>query len=96
MIAPSGSFGPNPFGLYDMLGNVWQWTADCWNESYTGAPTDGRPWATGDCSRRAIRGGSWSNLPVFIRSASRGKADADGKDFDLFSYVGFRVARDLR
>ena len=95
LVAPSTSFGPNPFDLYDILGNVWQWTADCWNESYTGAPTDGRAWTTGDCSRRVVRGGSWSNLPVFIRSASRGKADVGGKDFDLFSYVGFRVARDL-
>ncbi len=95
LIAPSGSFGPNPFGLYDMLGNVWQWTADCWNESYTGAPTDGSPWTTGDCSRRVIRGGSWSNLPVFIRAAARGKAQVGGHDFDLFSYVGFRVARDV-
>ncbi len=96
LIAPSASFGPNPYGLYDILGNVWQWTADCWNESYTGAPTDGHSWTTGDCSKRVVRGGSWSNLPVFIRSASRNKADVGGKDFDLFSYVGFRVARDLR
>jgi len=95
LIAPAGSFGPNPFGLYDILGNVWQWTADCWNESYAGAPADGRPWLTGDCTRRVIRGGSWSNLPVFIRSAARGKASIEGHDFDLFSYVGFRVARDL-
>lgn len=95
LIAPSGSFGPNPFGLYDMLGNAWQWTADCWNESYVGAPGDGRPWQTGDCSRRVLRGGSWSNLPEFLRSATRSKGDSAGRDFDYASYAGFRVARSL-
>ena len=95
LIAPAGSFGPNPFGLYDMLGNVWDWTADCWNESYVGAPADGRPWAKGDCSRRVLRGGSWSNLPEFVRSAARAKADSAGRDFDYAGYAGFRVARSL-
>ena len=95
LIAPVGSFAPNPFELYDVLGNVWQWTADCWNESYAGAPLNGQAWTGGDCNKRVIRGGSWSNLPVFIRAAARGKADAAGHDFDLFSYVGFRVAKDL-
>ena len=94
-IAPVGSFGPNPFGLYDMLGNVWQWIDDCWNESYIGAPTDGSTWATGDCSRHVLRGGSWSNVPIFIRSATRTKSDATGKDFDYSIYAGFRLARTL-
>ncbi len=95
LIAPAGSFGPNPFGLYDMLGNVWQWVNDCWNESYIGAPTDGSTWATGDCTRHVLRGGSWSNLPIFIRAATRSKSDAAGKDFDYSIYAGFRVARTL-
>lgn len=95
-IAPIGSFGPNPFGLYDMLGNVWDWVADCWNESYVGAPTDGSAWLSGDCSKRVMRGGSWSNVPIFVRSAMRSKADAGGKDFDFSSYAGFRVVRALR
>lgn len=94
-LAPAGSFGPNPFGLYDMLGNVWQWVSDCWNESYVGAPHDGAAWTSGDCSKRVLRGGSWSNVPVFARSATRSRADASGKDFDLSSYAGFRVARTL-
>ena len=95
MIAPVGSFGPNPFGLYDMLGNVWQWTEDCWNETYVGAPIDGTAWERGDCTRRVLRGGSWSNVPEFIRSAARSKADSAGRDFDYSAYAGFRVARTL-
>ena len=95
LIAPVGSFGPNGFGLYDMLGNVWQWTDDCWNESYVGAPGDGRAWKHGDCTRRVLRGGSWSNVPEFLRSAARIKADAAGRDFDYSNYAGFRVARSL-
>lgn len=95
LIAPVGSFGPNPFGLYDMLGNVWQWTDDCWNESYVDAPTNGTAWEVGDCDRRVLRGGSWSNVPEFLRSAARNKGDAAGRDFDYSNYAGFRVARTL-
>jgi formylglycine-generating enzyme required for sulfatase activity len=96
LIAPVGSFRPNPFGLYDILGNVWQWVEDCWHENYTGAPTDGRPWLIdGDCSKRVIRGGSWINLPVFVRSAERTHAAATGRDLDYSDYAGFRVARSL-
>ena len=95
LIAPVGSFPPNLFGLYDMLGNVWQWTEDCWNENYAGAPADGSVWKRGDCSKRVLRGGSWSNLPEFLRSAARNKADAAGGDFDYSNYAGFRVARTL-
>ena len=94
-LAPVGSFPRNPFGLGDMLGNVWQWTEDCWNENYLGAPADGSPWLKGDCQRRVMRGGSWSNVPVFVRSAARSSGDKDGRDFDYSSYSGFRLARDL-
>ena len=92
-IAPVGSFGPNPFGLYDMLGNVWEWTADCWHDSYMGAPKDAAAWISPDCRKRALRGGSWSNVPAFVRSAARTGADANGQDFDYANYAGFRVAR---
>ncbi len=95
LIAPVGTFGPNPFGLYDMLGNVWQWVDDCWHESYVGAPTDGSAWQSGDCSKRVVRGGSWSNVPIYIRSASRSKNEAAGGDIDYSNYAGFRVARSL-
>ncbi len=94
-LAPVGSFAPNRFGLYDMLGNVWQWTDDCWNESYVGAPGDGRAWASGDCTKRVLRGGSWSNAPEFIRSATRSRGDAAGRDADYSSYAGFHVAKSL-
>jgi len=95
LIAPVGSFGPNAFGIYDVLGNTWIWLADCWNENYAGAPADGGPWIAGDCTKRVMRGGSWSNLPVFIRSAARSRGDAGGSDFDYSSYVGFRLAKTL-
>ena len=69
---PVNSFSPNPFGLYNVHGNVWEWTQDCWSENYTGAPTDGSAWATGDCRFRVLRGGSWLNVdPAFLRSAYR-------------------------
>jgi formylglycine-generating enzyme required for sulfatase activity len=58
-----GSYPPNPWGLCDMHGNVWDWVEDCWNESYAGAPDDGRAWTSGDCSRRVMRGGSWGDRP---------------------------------
>ena len=59
----AGVFDPNGFGLHDMLGNVWEWVADCSNGSYAGAPADGSAWTSGDCSRRVLRGGSWGNGP---------------------------------
>ena len=89
--APVGSFAPNGFGLYDVLGNVWEWVEDCWNGSYAGAPSDGRAWESGDCGRRVLRGGSWSNGPRGLRSAYR-DGDTSG---DRDGYNGFRVARTL-
>ena len=94
-LAPVGSLAANYFGLYDMLGNVWQWTDDCWNESYVGAPGDGSAWRSGDCSKRVLRGGSWSNVPEFVRAATRSRADAAGRDANYSSYAGFHVARSL-
>ena len=79
-----------------MLGNAWQWTEDCWNERYDGAPTDGSAWLTGDCRRHVLRGGSWSNLPRFVRSAARIADFGDRQDFDNASDAGFRVARTIR
>ncbi len=92
--APVGSFAPNPWGLYDTLGNVWEWTADCWHDNYLGAPAGGAAWKKeggGDCSRRVVRGGAWFNKPWNIRSALRFGAD----DVYEFPFLGFRVAEDL-
>ena len=89
--SPVGSFDPNDFGLYDMIGNVWEWTQDCWNDSYTGAPSNGTAWADGDCNRRILRGGSWFGFPEVSRSADRNRYTVGRRDF---SY-GFRVARTL-
>ena len=80
---------PNAFGLYDMHGNVWEWTQDCWNKNYSKAPKDGSAWTTGDCSLRVVRGGSWISYPSFLRSAVRNGYSAA----DRFSSSGFRVAR---
>jgi formylglycine-generating enzyme required for sulfatase activity len=95
LLAPVESFAPNPFGLYGMLGNAWQWTADCWHPSYVGAPGDGRAWTAEGCTKHVIRGGSWDNLPIIMRSAARSGASADGGEYDYSSLAGFRVARDL-
>jgi serine/threonine-protein kinase len=65
------SFQPNAFGLYDMHGNVWEWTQDCWNDSYHGSPTDGSAWHTGDCSAGVLRGGSWLNEANLLRATFR-------------------------
>ncbi len=67
---PVGSYPVNGFGLYDVRGNVWEWTEDCWNGGYAGAPSDTNVWKAGDCSRRVLRGGSWHNLPRFVRSTT--------------------------
>ena len=87
--APVGSFEANAFGLYDMLGNVWQWTEDCWNQGYRGAPADGSAWTTGDCGHRVGRGGAWFSLPWFVRVGSRDRVEAGFRA----TSNGFRVAR---
>jgi formylglycine-generating enzyme required for sulfatase activity len=90
--APVGSFSANGFGLYDVHGNVWEWVEDCWHETYNGAPTDGASWVSGgDCSRRVLRGGSWSSRPRLLRAADRNWNTTDIRSFSL----GFRVARTL-
>jgi len=95
VLAEVDAFDPNPFGLYGMLGNVWQWTGDCWHESYAGAPTDGSAWQEPYCDRHVVRGGSWNNLPIFVRSASRTGSIANGSEYDYSGVAGFRLARTL-
>ncbi len=89
--APVMSFKPNPFGLYDMGGNVSEWVADCWHDNYNRAPTDGSAWVNPGCDERVLRGGSWGSAPAQDRSAFRQGAPADARS----GRVGFRVARDL-
>jgi formylglycine-generating enzyme required for sulfatase activity len=87
--ASVGSYRPNAFGLHDVLGNVWEWTQDCWNGNYSAAPTDGSAWATGDCFMRVVRGGSWDDSPATLRAAYR-----VGSPMVIRVYGrGFRVAR---
>jgi formylglycine-generating enzyme required for sulfatase activity len=88
--APVGSYRPNAFGLFDVLGNAWEWTADCWNLGYAGAPRDGSAWLTGDCSMRVPRGASWNSHKNNVRLANRGNYGAGSG----FYHIGFRVARD--
>ena len=88
---PVDSFEPNPWGLYNVHGNVWEWTEDCWNDSNTGNPGDGRSRTTGDCGRRVVRGGSWNADPLSLRSANRYWSNAD----DRYVIQGFRLARAL-
>lgn len=92
--APVGSFKPNNFGLYDMLGNAFEWTLDCSYDNYDQAPIDGSAMLDADdrsCERRRLRGGSWSNNSKGLRSAFRGTNYTD----EAKSNVGFRVARAL-
>lgn len=87
--SPSGSFPPNPFGLYDMHGNAWEWVQDCWHRNYEGAPDDGSAWTTGSCVDRVMRGGSWNCSSSTIRAAEREVHDLSGR----YAVTGFRVAR---
>ena len=89
--SPVGSFPANPFGLYDMAGNAFQWVTDCYHPSYVGAPTDGSAWLSGDCPEHVIRGGSLGHMPRLLRSAYRFKDFTDHRSV----FLGFRVAREI-
>ncbi len=89
--APVGAFSPNPFGLHDMLGNVWEWLEDCWHDDYDGAPADGSAWLSDDGGPRGVRGGSWAVDPEHLRSALRYGASPE----DQLDSLGFRLVRDF-
>jgi formylglycine-generating enzyme required for sulfatase activity len=89
---PVGTFPANPFGLYDMVGNVSEWVQDCWNHNYVSAPTKGSAWSTGNCLAHVIRGGSWSDTPGgLVRIAARDKQFKDYRSFN----IGFRLIREV-
>ena len=90
-VAPVGRFPPNGYGLYDMLGNAWEWTLDCWVDNYRGAAPDGLARANGDCSRRVLRGGGYKDGRDSSRAANRNKDPITDRDPDN----GFRVVREL-
>jgi formylglycine-generating enzyme required for sulfatase activity len=90
--APVGSFAANGFGLFDTVGNVWEWVEDCLSENYQDAPTDGSAGIDGrNCKNRIVRGGSWQNTPDHLRSAARLGPSLEFRD----NLLGFRIGRTL-
>jgi formylglycine-generating enzyme required for sulfatase activity len=89
--APVGSLAPNSFGFHDLIGNVWEWTEDCYYGDYAMAKADGAAHPAAACSTRAVRGGDWFSGEASLRPAIRAKADAAARHDD----IGFRVARTL-
>jgi formylglycine-generating enzyme required for sulfatase activity len=87
--APVASYKPNPWGLYDMLGNVANWVQDCYANNYRKTPADGSPNTASNCTSRVVRGGSWRYDPRFVRAAYRDSSAPGGR----YSYVGLRLAR---
>lgn len=87
--APAGSYLPNAFGLYDMMGNAWEWTEDCPTDEYAGGPSSRREGPLAECSQRVLRGGSWVDNPPLVRYDFRFRIGAEDRDF----YIGFRVTR---
>jgi formylglycine-generating enzyme required for sulfatase activity len=96
---PVDSFAPNPWGLYQVHGNILEWVEDCWHENYNGAPSDGSAWVAGECRFRVLRGGNWSLLAWHLRSAARFYSEPDccavPERDSAKAADGFRVARAL-
>jgi formylglycine-generating enzyme required for sulfatase activity len=89
---PVACYPANAFGLFDLLGNVCEWTADLWHPGFDGAPADGSAWTHGGkpgC--RTIRGGAWDHLPRILRSSWRDWAPESAR----WDNLGFRIARTL-
>ena len=88
---PVGQKKPNPWGLYDMHGNVWEWVQDRWHDNYKDAPSNGSAWEDGNSSSRIIRGGSWHGNARHCRSADRHRYEPAIRS----SSIGFRLLRRL-
>ncbi len=92
MVAPVGSLAPNPFGLHDVTGNVWEWVEDCYLVPYGPQSTDGSAYQVDDpCEKRGVRGGAWHSRATWQRPSFRGR---DTEDF-VTQVFGIRVVRDL-
>ncbi|MFC0677622.1 formylglycine-generating enzyme family protein [Lysobacter korlensis] len=89
--AAVGRYVPNRYGLHDMAGNVAEWVADCWHDSYRRAPRGGEAWFNPGCRMRVVRGGSWASSPAQTRSAWRQASEADTTN----ARIGFRVVREI-
>jgi len=99
--SPVGSFPANNFGLYDMIGNVWEWTSDCYHANYNDAPSDGSAWRSGNCANHMRRGGFWGSNPGWsiwdptIQETARPAARGSIPIGSWFSETGFRLVREL-
>lgn len=87
---PVGHYAPNPWGFFDMAGNLWEWVQDCWNPSHEGASGDASPRLGGECRRRVIRGAAWDDEPEDLRAANRLSVFADRR----YNTIGIRVVRE--
>ena len=91
-LAPVGSFAANPAGIFDMAGNAFEWVADCWHDSYEGAPSDGSSWTEPRCTQMVQRGGSWLTNVGWAGSTFRWRVNPGFRD----ASVGFRVVREIQ
>lgn len=89
--SPVGSFRANDFGLYDVIGNAWEFVEDCWSGDYRGAPADGSAWLSGDCTQRVVRGGGSDSVPADLRMSARAAANPGERT----TIDGFRVVVSL-
>jgi len=89
--SPIASFAPSRFGVYDLIGNAWEWVEDCWHGSYKDAPNDGRAWTDENCENRVLRGGSW------LDDEYNGMLEIDKRTSNKASHwseaIGFRCAK---
>ena len=95
---PVGSYKPNSFGVYDVIGNVWEWVEDCWHSNYVDAPTNGKAWRKSgrhNCNRRVIRGGGYFYGSNIVRLSYRRSHSVVGSTERSDEQTGFRIARSI-